>query len=75
MTSMAVQDSVGHMRITTVGSGQGWLLRDGEAIPVTWQKGAHNARTKLIGADGKEVALNAGNTWYSVVPIGKKVTF
>jgi hypothetical protein len=59
----------------TVGSGKGWVLRDGDAIPVTWKKDAHNVRTQLIGADGKEVPLNPGNTWYSIVPLDKTPTF
>jgi hypothetical protein len=59
----------------TVGSGQGWVLRDGDAIPVTWKKASHTARTQLIGADGKDVPLDAGNTWYSIVPVGKTVSF
>ncbi|MDB5178742.1 MAG: uncharacterized protein JWN01_685 [Patescibacteria group bacterium] len=59
----------------TVGKGQGWVLRDGDAIPVTWQKDSRNVRTKLIGADGKDVPLDAGNTWYSIVPAGKNVSF
>lgn len=59
----------------TVGRGQGWVLRDGDAIPVTWVKDSHNARTKLVGADGKDVPLNAGNTWYEIVPTDKSVSF
>ncbi len=59
----------------TVGRGQGWVLRDGDAIAVTWVKDAHNARTKLLDATGAEVPLDAGNTWYSIVPVGKNVSF
>jgi len=59
----------------TVGSGQGWVFRDGQAIPITWQKASRTNRTRLIGADGKDVPLDAGNTWYSIVPLGKNVSF
>jgi hypothetical protein len=59
----------------TVGRGQGWVLRDGDAIACTWVKDAHNARTKLIDAAGAEIPLDAGNTWYSIVPVGKNVSF
>lgn len=59
----------------TVGSGTGWVLRDGDAIPITWKKADHNARTVLLDANGAEVPLNAGNTWYSIVPTGNTVSF
>ncbi len=59
----------------TVGRGQGWVLRDGDAIPCTWVKDSHNARTKLLDASGAEIPLDAGNTWYSIVPVGKNVSF
>jgi hypothetical protein len=65
----------GHMQIQTTGQGSGVLFRDGEAIPCTWSKASRNERTKLLGADGKELALDVGNTWYSIVPTGKKVTY
>jgi len=59
----------------TVGSGQGWVLRDGDAVPVTWKKDSHSARTQLLDAGGKDVPLDAGNTWYSIVPVGKAVSY
>jgi hypothetical protein len=59
----------------TVGQGQGWVLRDGDAIPVTWRKDSHTTRTQLLDASGKDVPLDAGNTWYSIVPQGKTVSF
>jgi hypothetical protein len=59
----------------TVGTGQGWVMRDGDVIPCTWSKDSHSARTKLLDASGKDIPLDAGNTWYSIVPVGKNVSF
>lgn len=67
--------SDGHMQMTTVGRGDAIVFRDGDAIKGTWVKASRNARTQLIGADSKEIPLNAGNTWYSIVPIGKTVSY
>jgi hypothetical protein len=75
MTNVAVADSYGHMNVTSVGRGNGWVLRDGDAVPITWVKDSNTARTKLLDAKGQDVPLNAGNTWYEVVPIGKTVSF
>ena len=61
--------------MSTVGQGAGWVMRDGEVVPITWIKDSHSARTKLVDATGTEVALNAGNTWYAVVPVGNNVSF
>ncbi len=59
----------------TVGTGQGWVMRDGDVVPVTWSKDSHTSRTKLLDANGNDVPLDPGNTWYSIVPIGKSVTY
>jgi hypothetical protein len=59
----------------TVGRGQGWVMRDGDVVPITWVKDSHSARTKLLDAAGKDVPLDPGNTWYSIVPTGKTVSF
>lgn len=59
----------------TVGQGKALVFRDGDVIVGTWNKAAHNARTKLLDATGAEIPLNAGNTWYSVIPTGNSVTF
>jgi hypothetical protein len=59
----------------TVGSGQAIVFRDGEAYPGTWSKASRNDRTHLIGTDGKDIPLDVGNTWYSIVPVGKTVGY
>jgi len=51
------------------------VLRDGDAVAVTWVKDTHSARTKLLDAAGNDVPLDPGNTWYSIVPQGKNVSF
>lgn len=65
----------GHVQMQTVGQGKGWVMRDGGVVPCTWTKSSPSARTKLIDATGAEIPLNAGNTWYSIVPVGKTVSF
>lgn len=54
----------------TVGSGKAVVFRDGKATVGTWKKDSHSSRTKLLDAEGKEIALNRGNTWYCVIPLG-----
>lgn len=62
-------------RMATPGSGKAIVFRDGTAIEATWTKTSHSSRTKLLDAAGKEIPLNAGNTWYNIVPVGNSVTY
>lgn len=59
----------------TVGQGKALVFRDGDVVVGTWNKASHSARTKLLDASGVEIPLNAGNTWYSVIPTGNAVTY
>lgn len=59
----------------TPGSGKAVVLRDGTAIEGAWSKTARTSRTVFKDATGKEIPLNPGNTWYSIVPVGNSVTY
>lgn len=59
----------------TPGSGKAIVFRDGTAIEGTWKKDSHNSRTQLLDAEGKDIPLNKGNTWYSIVPDTKTVSY
>lgn len=59
----------------TPGSGNALVFRDGTAIAGTWSKPSHTERTTLTDAAGKEIPLNKGNTWYSIVPTTKTVSY
>ena len=59
----------------TIGSGKALVFIDGGVIEGTWQKASREARTKILDSTGAEIQLNAGNTWYSIVPVGKSVTY
>jgi hypothetical protein len=59
----------------TPGSGKAIVFRDGTAIEATWSKATHGDRTKLMDSSGKEIPLNTGNTWYSIVPTDKPVSY
>jgi hypothetical protein len=58
-----------------VGSGQALVFDDGTVTTGTWNKASASAPTKLLDAAGKPIALNRGNTWYEVLPVGNSVTY
>ena len=59
----------------TPGTGRAIVFRDGQAIEGTWAKAQHTDRTKLLDGSGKDIPLNRGNTWYSIVPSSKTVSY
>ncbi len=61
--------------IQTVGSGSGVIFMDGKATEITWRKPSDKARTQFFDASGKEVLLNRGQTWVTVIPLEKTITY
>ncbi len=51
----------------TVGSGRGLVLVDGKAIAATWRRPSKDALPRWFDAQGREIALRPGNTWWLVV--------
>ena len=60
-----------HMSVRTTGSGQAFYFIDGNAVEGTWERGGVADRFVLRDGGGREVSLNAGNTWISMVMPGK----
>ncbi len=59
----------------TVGSGKATIFMDGVAIEATWKKDDHKARTQFFDANGKEIALNRGQTWVAVLPTDRSFSY
>ncbi len=59
--------STGDVESVTTGSGPGFVLRDGEMIPVTWHRPTLSDGTTFTNAKGQEVGLAPGRTWVEMV--------
>lgn len=71
-----VLDRQGHLSLQLVGRGNATLYRDGQAIPLRWQKKNTSSRTiYYLKSNGKEVEFNRGATWVEVVPGSRAVTY
>lgn len=70
-----VLDRRGRLDIKTIGKGSGYLLRDGKKIKITWTKQSTKSKTVFKTTNGKEVKLNRGNTWITIVPKGHAYKF
>lgn len=70
--------------LDTVGSGEGYYITNGYAVPIKWSKSSRSAKTKytyksgtvIEGQDvgGKEISVSDGRTWIEVQTTKQKTT-
>ncbi len=63
------------LAMSTVGTGEAMIFRDGSVINGTWEKEATGERTFFYDADGREVTLTAGTIWVEVVPTDRTIEY
>lgn len=51
------------------GTGRGWVLSGGAAVPMTWSRYAIEQPTRYAGADGQELRFAPGRTWVILLPL------
>lgn len=61
-------DSEGRQDLDTTGSGNGYYITNGYAIPIYWTKSSRSAKTIYTYSDGSEVEINDGNTFVQIMP-------
>lgn len=57
-----------HLLYQTTGTGKAFILNNGIIIEGSWSKSGRTAKTKFLDKQGKEIVLERGKTWISVVP-------
>ena len=67
-------DSKGRQDIENVGSGKGYYISNGYAVPITWEKKSRSAQTVYKYENGNEIVLNDGNTFIQIQPTGQTLT-
>lgn len=66
-------DSYGRQKLDNIGSGDGYFITDGYAIPITWEKDSRSSQTVYKNADGKEIKVNDGNTFIQITPLNEEI--
>ena len=61
-------DSYGRQDLENVGSGTGYYITDGYAVPITWEKSSHASQTVYKYENGEEIVVNDGNTFIQICP-------
>lgn len=70
-----VVDGVGHLAIDLVGSGEAWIFQDGGVKKGKWKKSSRTTNISFVDAEGKDIKLNTGQTWVTVIPTDRTVEY
>ena len=68
-------DSYGRQDLSTTGSGDGYYITGGYALPIHWQKDSRSGKSKYTYYDGSLVKLKDGNTFIQIEPIQQVPSF
>jgi len=67
-------DGTGRQGLNNVGSGTGYFITGGYAVPITWEKASRSAQTIYRFADGSPLIVNDGNTFIQIQPRGERLS-
>ena len=68
-------DSYGRQDLDTVGTGEGYYITNGYAVPITWSKTSRSDKTRYYYKSGNELGVADGNTMIHVVPLNSNIVF
>ena len=71
----ALNDGSGKDRqgFNNIGTGKGYYISEGYAVPITWEKKSRSAQTIYKFMDGTELKVNDGNTFIQIQPKGESL--
>ncbi len=61
-------DYKGRQELENIGTGNGYYITDGYAIPITWTKTTRKGQTIYKMTNGEEITVNDGNTFIQIAP-------
>lgn len=64
----------GRQTIDNIGSGTGYYITDGYAVPITWTKPSRESQTVYKYTNGEEIKFNDGNTFIQIQPTNQELT-
>lgn len=67
-------DSYGRQKLDNIGSGDGYYITNGYAVPIVWEKESRSSQTIYRYSDGTEIDVNDGNTYIQIQPISQGLT-
>lgn len=67
-------DDYGRQDLENIGTGDGYFITEGIAIPIKWQKDSRSSKTKYNKLNGEEIKVNDGNTAIQIQPFDEEIT-
>ena len=67
-------ENKGRQGLNNIGSGTGYFISEGYAVPINWSKSSRGAQTKYTLKDGTELVVNDGNTFIQLQPKGRSLS-
>ena len=64
----------GRQELDNIGSGSGYYISNGYAVPIKWEKTSHSGQTVYKYESGEEITVNDGNTFIQICPIDSGIT-
>ncbi len=62
-------DDKGRQELDNIGTGDGYYITNGYAIPIKWSKSSRSAQTVYTKLNGEEIDVNDGNTYIQIAPL------
>lgn len=62
-------DSYGRQALDNIGTGDGYYITNGYAVPIIWEKNSRSEQTIYRYQDGSEIEVNDGNTYIQIQPL------
>lgn len=72
--SNSTYDYKGRQTVNNLGSGTGYFISDGYAVPITWEKKGRADQTVYKYLNGEEITVNDGNTHIEIQPKSRTIT-
>lgn len=67
-------DDYGRQDLENIGSGEGYYITNGYAIPITWEKSSRSSKTIYKKKNSEEIKVNDGNTAIQIQPITEELS-
>lgn len=64
----------GKQELENIGSGSGYYITGGYAVPIKWEKTSHSGQTVYKYESGEEITVNDGNTFIQICPMNSGIT-
>lgn len=67
-------DSYGRQTLNNIGTGDGYYITNGYAVPIKWTKSSRSSQTIYTYINGEEIKVNDGNTYIQIEPTSQYPT-